>query len=98
MRDLEILTLEQLGMHSAKFGSGDRRRVSLTETNAMPAQAVEPALYRNKLQQCHQIMAERTLDLHFWYSSDAVAGSDLFVARGRKTGSRDRTDGKYASF
>ena len=35
-----------------------------------------------------------------WYSSDAVnkPGSSCFRKRGRKTGSKDRTDGKYASF
>ena len=43
----EMLTLEQLGMYSAKFERGELMKRSSTGQNAMHAQAVRMFLYRN---------------------------------------------------
>ena len=94
----EMLTLEQLGMYSAKFERGeiDEEKLDWAKCNACPS-CVHAPLSEQHLQ-CRSW--QKHWDLHFRYSTDAIhkSGSSGFCKRSGKTGCKNRTDGKYASF
>lgn len=95
----EMLTLEQLGMYSAKFERGeiDEEKLDWAKCNACPSCGCM-FLYRNSIYNADHGRSTGTCTSG--YSTDAIhkSGSSGFCKRSGKTGCKNRTDGKYASF